>query len=501
MDSQDVLLSVRDLRAVFETDDGVVHAVDGVSFDINRGEVFSIVGESGSGKSVTAMTILGLLPTIKVKEGEILWKGVDLLTLPEDERRKIRGREIAMIFQDPLTALNPVHTVGRQIGEMARIHEGLKRDKAMERAIEMLELVGIPEPRKRAKMYPHEFSGGMRQRAMIAMAITCKPDLLIADEPTTALDVTVQAQVLEVLIGIKDEINSAIALITHDLGVVAGLAHRVMVMYAGRQVELGTTDEVFYETRHPYTLGLLASLPRLDDVGDEPLVPIVGSPPSLINRPSGCAFHPRCRFGRVPGLCDAEVPALRVVAGDAHTSACHYAEELADVTIESLREAIDVEADSEVADLGLTDLVVATKLLPTAADGSGGEGAGAALAGEAGTGEAGRAAAPDGGVAPASGRAEAVIGDEAAGRPDAVVDEVAGVEPAGAGGAAVDDAGTDAAGEPGASAGDAPGDAPAGGGTPAAGDDTSASGAGGGSGDTDDGGGSEGASDDVRAEP
>jgi oligopeptide/dipeptide ABC transporter ATP-binding protein len=194
-------------------------------------------------------------------------------------------------------------------------------------------------------MYPHEFSGGMRQRAMIAMAITCNPDLLIADEPTTALDVTVQAQVLEVLIDIKDEIDSAIILITHDLGVVAGLAHRVMVMYAGREVELGTTSEVFYETRHPYTLGLLASLPRLDDVGDEPLVPISGAPPSLIRKPPGCAFHPRCRFARVPGLCDAEVPALRLVAGDAHTSACHYAEELSEVTVESLRQAVDVEAE------------------------------------------------------------------------------------------------------------------------------------------------------------
>jgi peptide/nickel transport system ATP-binding protein len=349
---KDVLLSVRDLRAGFETDDGRVHAIDGVSFDIARGEVFAIVGESGSGKSVTAMSILGLQPTLDVTEGEILWKGRDLLTLTEEERRAVRGKEIAMIFQDPLTALNPVHTVGRQIGEMGRIHEGLSKKQALERAVEMLELVGIPEARKRANMYPHEFSGGMRQRAMIAMAITCKPDLLIADEPTTALDVTVQAQVLEVLVEIQDEIDSAIVLITHDLGVVAGLAQRVMVRYAGQQVELGTTHEIFYETRHPYTLGLLASLPRLDDVGDEPLVPIVGSPPSLIRKPSGCPFHPRCRFARVPGLCDAEVPALRLVAGDAHMAACHYAEELVDVSVESLRELVDVTADAELLDLG-----------------------------------------------------------------------------------------------------------------------------------------------------
>jgi peptide/nickel transport system ATP-binding protein len=337
----EVLLSVRDLHAQFTTDDGVVRAVDGVSFDVHRGEVFAIVGESGSGKSVTAMTILGLIPTVEVTKGEIMWRDRDLLTVSDEERRKVRGGEIAMIFQDPLTALNPVHTVGRQIGEMARIHEGLDRKQAMERAIEMLDLVGIPEARKRAKMYPHEFSGGMRQRAMIAMAITCKPDLLIADEPTTALDVTVQAQVLEVLLEIKDEIDSAIILITHDLGVVAGLAHNVMVMYAGRQVEMGTTDEIFYETRHPYTLGLLASLPRLDDVGDEPLVPIKGSPPSLIRIPSGCAFHPRCRFAQVPGLCNTEVPELRLVAGDAHRSACHYAETLEEIDVERIRAEVD----------------------------------------------------------------------------------------------------------------------------------------------------------------
>jgi oligopeptide/dipeptide ABC transporter ATP-binding protein len=352
--NDEVLLSVRDLHAGFTTDDGVVRAVDGVSFDVHRGEVFAIVGESGSGKSVTAMTILGLIPTVEVSHGEIIWEGRDLLTISEEERRKVRGGEIAMIFQDPLTALNPVHTVGRQIGEMARIHEGLNKKQALERAIEMLDLVGIPEARKRAKMYPHEFSGGMRQRAMIAMAITCKPDLLIADEPTTALDVTVQAQVLEVLIEIKDEIDSAIILITHDLGVVAGLAHNVMVMYAGRQVEMGTTDEIFYESRHPYTLGLLASLPRLDDEGDEPLVPITGAPPSMINRPPGCAFHPRCRFAQLPGLCNTEVPELRLVAGDAHRSACHYAETLEGVTVDTLRAKVD-QAELVAADLDLVE--------------------------------------------------------------------------------------------------------------------------------------------------
>jgi oligopeptide transport system ATP-binding protein len=343
------LLSVRDLHVTFNTDDGEVKAVDGVSFDIQRGEVFAVVGESGSGKSVTAMSIVGLLPSPPaVVSGEgIIWKGTNLLEQSREDVRHVRGKEIAFIFQDPLTALNPVHTVGKQIGEMARIHYGFNRKQARERAIEMLGLVGIPQPEQRVDSYPHEFSGGMRQRAMIAMAITCDPDLLIADEPTTALDVTVQAQVLEVLMSIKQEIDSAIMLITHDLGVVAGLADRLMVMYAGRQVELGQADEVFYETRHPYTLGLLASLPRLDDVGDEALVPIRGAPPSLINKPTGCAFHPRCPFMR-PERCPVEEPELRRVAGYDHLSACHYAEELADVGVEGYRQRAavdDVEAE------------------------------------------------------------------------------------------------------------------------------------------------------------
>jgi len=331
------LLVVDDLRTYFHTDDGTVRAVDGVSFEIHRGEVFAIVGESGSGKSVTAMTIMDLLPTATVESGRILWRGNDLLTMSDDQRRKVRGGEIAMIFQDPLTALNPVHAIGKQIGEMARIHEGLSRRDASTRAVEMLDLVGIPEARKRAKMYPHEFSGGMRQRAMIAMAICCKPDLLIADEPTTALDVTVQAQVLQVLLDIKDEIDSAIMLITHDLGVVAGLADDVMVMYAGRQVETGVVDEIFYDTRHPYTLGLLASLPRVDAEGEEALVPIAGAPPSLINRPSGCAFHPRCQFAR-PDPCEREVPDLLPVGDGGHRSACHFSADLADATVAALRE-------------------------------------------------------------------------------------------------------------------------------------------------------------------
>ncbi len=330
-----VLLSVRDLHTTFPTDDGDVRAVDGVSFDVHRGEVFAVVGESGSGKSVTAMSILGLLPDARIEAEGIFWKGRDLLGCNEDTMRHIRGAEIAIIFQDPLTALNPVHTVGKQIAEMARIHDGLGRKAARQKAIEMLGLVGIPQPSRRVDDHPHEFSGGMRQRVMIAMAITCNPDLLIADEPTTALDVTVQAQVLEVLLDIKDKIDSAILLITHDLGVVAGTADRVMVMYAGRQAELGTADEIFGRTRHPYSLGLLASLPRLDDTGEEKLLPIKGQPPSLLHRPPGCPFHPRCPFARE--LCREEVPAFRVVDGVDHRSACHYAEELEQVGVTELR--------------------------------------------------------------------------------------------------------------------------------------------------------------------
>ncbi len=328
-----VLLSVQNLRTSFKTEAGVVKAVDGVSFDIKRGEVFAVVGESGSGKSVTAMSIVGLIPSPPaVIEGDgVFWKGNDLLKVGEDRMRSIRGGEIAMIFQDPLTALNPVHTVGRQIGEMARIHDKLSKQQARLRAIEMLSLVGIPQPQERVDMYPHEFSGGMRQRAMIAMAITCNPDLLIADEPTTALDVTVQAQVLEVLMEIKEEIDSAIMLITHDLGVVAGIADHVMVMYAGRQVEFGNANEVFYRTRHPYTLGLLRSIPRLDDTGDEKLVPIRGAPPSLIRLPEGCSFNPRCDFAKE--RCFVEEPMLRHVVGTEHRSACHFAEELAAVEL------------------------------------------------------------------------------------------------------------------------------------------------------------------------
>jgi oligopeptide/dipeptide ABC transporter ATP-binding protein len=306
---------------------------------VKRGEVVAIVGESGCGKSVSSLAIMRLLPraTARITSGRIMLDGRNLLELSDDDMREVRGRDISMIFQEPMTSLNPVLTIGLQIMEPLFIHLKMTETEARARAIELLELVGITDAQRRLDQYPHQFSGGMRQRVMIAMAIACNPDLLIADEPTTALDVTVQAQVFETLMSIKDEIQSAMILITHDLGVVAGMADRALVMYAGQAVELATTDELFYETRHPYTLGLLASLPRLSDLGDEPLRPIRGAPPSLIRRPSGCAFHPRCDFAR-PN-CSADEPALRLIEGEAHLSRCHYAEELRDVTLDGLRRA------------------------------------------------------------------------------------------------------------------------------------------------------------------
>src|SRR5439155_4300482 len=292
------VLSVRDLHVEFPTDDGVVKAVDGVSFDVHENEVLGIVGESGSGKSVTSMSILGLLPKTARISGEVIFRGQSLLGLREKEMRSLRGRRIAMVFQDALAALNPVYKVGSQVAEAIKVHEDVSSHELRERVVKLLDLVGIPNPADRADQYPHEYSGGMRQRAMIAMSIANDPDVLIADEPTTALDVTIQAQVLEVLERIQERTNSAILLITHDLGVVAGMADRVMVMYAGQQVELGGVDQIFYESRHPYTLGLLASLPRLDESGARVLRlhRIKGQPPSLIHVPPGCPFHPRCEF-------------------------------------------------------------------------------------------------------------------------------------------------------------------------------------------------------------
>jgi peptide/nickel transport system ATP-binding protein len=314
------LLEVRDLSVHFQTEDGLVKAVDGVSFTVNRGETLGIVGESGSGKSVSSLTVMGLVRRPQaIIEGEIIFGGRNLLDLSQEEMREIRGNQIAMIFQDPLTSLHPLYKVGVQIVEAIQAHEDLPNAQAWDRAIDMLRKVGIPRPEDRARQYPHEFSGGMRQRAMIAMSLSLNPDLLIADEPTTALDVTVQAQILELIDRLREEFGTAVMMITHDLGVVAEHADNVMVMYAGKIVEMGTRNDIYYNAFHPYTWGLLQSISRMDEEVDR-LRPIKGSPPSLIFVPKGCAFHPRCPY--VMDICKTQVPPLG--ADDyPHSSACH----------------------------------------------------------------------------------------------------------------------------------------------------------------------------------
>ncbi|MBX6370091.1 MAG: ABC transporter ATP-binding protein [Rhodospirillales bacterium] len=324
------LLSIRNLVVEFKTDDGVVHAVDDISYEVYPGETLGIVGESGSGKSVSTLSILGLIPQPpgRIVRGEAIFKGQDLLKLSRRQLRRVRGDEVAMVFQDPMTSLNPVLKVGFQLGEAIKTHYPKEPDEAIkERVIELLRLVGVPNPETRYDQYPHEFSGGMRQRAMIAMAIANSPSLLIADEPTTALDVTIQAQVLEVLKRVQAETRAATILITHDLGIVAEMCNRVIVMYAGRIVETGDVHTIFHSPRHPYTIGLMDSLPRLTE-DEEWLRPIPGQPPSLINRPSGCAFHPRCFLSQGRAACREEVPQLRRVDGEGHAAACHFAEEL-----------------------------------------------------------------------------------------------------------------------------------------------------------------------------
>ena len=289
------LLEVDDLHVHFVTEDGVVRAVDGVSFELERGKVLGIVGESGSGKSVTAMTLLGLTRDVNARfEGEVRYKGRDLLQVPESELQDYRGNEIGMIFQDPMTSLNPVYRIGEQIVEAIQSHEQVSRANAKRRAVELLRQVGIPNPEQRVDDFPHQFSGGMRQRAMIAMALSCNPDILVADEPTTALDVTIQAQIIELIDRLKDDFNSAVIMITHDLGVVADIADEIVVMYAGRFVERAQSRELFYDPQHPYTWGLLGSIPRLDRPRPDRLHSITGAPPSLITLPQGCTFRPRC---------------------------------------------------------------------------------------------------------------------------------------------------------------------------------------------------------------
>ena len=320
------ILSVVDLSVAFDTDDGLVEAVNGVSFEVHGGEALGVVGESGSGKSVTAMAIMRLLPRTAIVSGEVWFGGRDLLALTDREMRAMQGNDLAMIFQDPMTALNPVFTVGSQLVEAVRVHnKGVSRQAARLRAIELLDLVGIPESGIRVDNYPHEFSGGMRQRAMIAMAIANEPDLLIADEPTTALDVTIQAQVIEVMEKARDETGAAMILITHDLGLVAGVADRINVMYGGRIFESGDTRTVFYGSRNPYTRGLLASIPSFAAREQSRLEPIPGAPPSPSNFPAGCVFRPRCPHA--VEVCHEERPALEAIEGN-HRTRCHLWEEL-----------------------------------------------------------------------------------------------------------------------------------------------------------------------------
>ncbi len=320
------LLSMEDLRTYFYTSEGVVKAVDGVSWDVNEGETVALVGESGSGKSVSALSVMRLIPEPpgRTLSGRIMFDGEDLVQMPQRQLRRIRGNQISMIFQEPMTSLNPVLTVKRQLTETLELHLKLKKAEAKERAIDLLRLVGISDPESRVESYPHQFSGGMRQRVMIAIALSCNPKLIIADEPTTALDVTIQAQVLEVMNDVAKQFNTAVLLITHNLGVVARYAHRVNVMYAGHIVERGMARDIYANPMHPYTLGLLKSVPRLDEPRKSKLQPIEGSPPDLAHLPVGCPFQPRCRFA--VEKCSEENPPLLPV-GEGHMSACWVASE------------------------------------------------------------------------------------------------------------------------------------------------------------------------------
>jgi oligopeptide/dipeptide ABC transporter ATP-binding protein len=325
--AEDVLLEVKDLRTYFTTDEGIVRAVDGINFTMSKGERFGVVGESGCGKSVTALSVMGLIekPAGEVVTGEIIFEGTDLLKLTEEDMQHIRGGQIAMIFQDPMTALNPVYTIGNQLVETITLHQRVNKADATAIAIQALDDVHIPNPKVRMGDYPHQLSGGMRQRVMIAMGLSCNPDLLIADEPTTALDVTTQAQIMDLLMELAEERGTAVMLITHDLGVVAGFCDRIQVMYGGRMMERGSSDEIFFDTYHPYTAGLLGSMTRLDTVRDERLYSIQGAPPSLINPPQGCRFRPRCDFAQE--VCRTDNPVPRELESG-HLVACHFAPDL-----------------------------------------------------------------------------------------------------------------------------------------------------------------------------
>ncbi|QSB07080.1 ABC transporter ATP-binding protein [Natronoglycomyces albus] len=342
----EVVLDVDNLHVSFPTDDGLVTAVRGVSYQLRRGESLGIVGESGSGKSVTSSAIMGLLPKTAQITGSVKLMGSEMLGLTDAQISPIRGRKISMIFQDPLTSLNPVYTVGFQLAEAIQVHhKDVKKKEARARAIDLLQTVGIPNPEQRVDSYPHELSGGMRQRIVIAIAMANNPDVIIADEPTTALDVTVQAQVLEALEAARNEVNAAMVLITHDLGVIAGHTDRVLVMYAGKPVEVGTVDDIFYRPRMPYSLGLVGSLPRMDEARGRRLTPVNGTPPSMLNLPPSCPFAPRCPMAQ--DICHETEPDLLQV-GEGHVSACHFAEQLEgkrpqDVFIHANYEDMDVD--------------------------------------------------------------------------------------------------------------------------------------------------------------
>jgi oligopeptide/dipeptide ABC transporter ATP-binding protein len=339
----DVVLSVEDLTVAFPTEDGLVKAVRGVSYELRRGEALGIVGESGSGKSVTSLAVMGLLPESAKITGSAKLLGKEVIGLGDAALSRVRGNQIAMIFQDPLTSLNPVYTIGRQLAEAVQVHNDVSDEQALRRAVELLDIVGIPFPEQRTHAYPHELSGGMRQRVVIAIAMANNPDVIIADEPTTALDVTVQAQVLGALETARRQTGAAMVLITHDLGVIAGQVERVNVMYAGKLVEAGTVEEIFYRPRMPYTLGLLGSLPRLDSARDARLTPILGTPPSLLNLPPGCPFAPRCPMAEP--VCREQEPELLQVAGGKHAAACHFSSRLEGAEAGDLFKPTSVDAE------------------------------------------------------------------------------------------------------------------------------------------------------------
>jgi oligopeptide/dipeptide ABC transporter ATP-binding protein len=342
------LLEVKDLKTSFYTFEGVVKAVDGITYEVDEGETLGLVGESGCGKSVSALSLMRLIPDPpgKITDGEILFEGEDILKIDMDDMRRIRGAKMSMVFQEPMTSLNPVLTVEKQLSETLQLHKGMNKEEARRESANLLDRVGIPDPERRVRQYPHQFSGGMRQRVMIAMALSCSPKLIIADEPTTALDVTIQAQILELMKGLTTEFGVALIVITHNLGVVARYADRMNIMYAGKIIERGDAKEIYSNPRHPYTVGLLKSVPRLDLPRRAKLDPIEGQPPDLVNLPAGCAFRARCRWA--VDKCATETPPLMQV-GNGHLSACWQSDQLGPATLDFLKDLTDIDAPTNGA--------------------------------------------------------------------------------------------------------------------------------------------------------